>query len=169
MLALLGIIVFYIALIVGLLLIPLGFPGTWVMVAAAALFAALADLAPGGSEWIALIIVTALAGLGELIELGVRIVGGKVAKVSNGAIIAAIVGGIIGAIVGVPVFLIGSLIGLLLGVFLGAFGYALLFERHSIAGAAWVALATTTSQIVALFAKTCIGLAIIVYLSVVVF
>jgi hypothetical protein len=164
-----GIALFYIILLVGLILIPLGFPGTWVMVVAAVVYALLADLNPGGSEWIAVIIVALLAGLGELIELGVRIVGGKVAKVSNGAIIAAIVGGIMGALIGVPIFLIGSLIGLLLGVFLGAFLYALIIEKNNTIGSFWVALATTTSQVVALFAKTCLGIAIIVYLTVVLF
>lgn len=168
-LLIIGLVLFYLILLIGLILVPLGFPGTWVMVGAAILFAILGDLNPVGTDWLPLIVVVLLAGVGELIELGVRIVGGKVAKVSNGAIIAAIVCGILGAIIGVPIFLIGSLIGLLLGVFLGAFLYALLIEKNTGVGSLWVALATTTSQVVALFAKTCIGIAIIVYLTVMLF
>ena len=82
----------------------------------------------------------------------------------NGAIVAAIIGGIIGAIIGVPVFLIGSLLGLLLGVFLGAFLYALL-KTKQLHRATKMAVATTTSQVVALFAKTCIGVAMMVYIT----
>lgn len=164
-----GISLFYLVLLVGLILVPLGFPGNWVMVGAAIVYALVGDLNLEGSDWMAVIVVALLAGLGELIELGVRVVGGKVAHISNGAIIAAIVGGIIGAIVGVPIFLIGSLIGLLLGVFLGAFFYALIIEKNNAMGSIGVALATTTSQVVALFAKTCLGIAIIVYLTVVLF
>lgn len=164
-----GIAFFYLILLVGLILIPLGFPGTWVMVVAAIVFALLGNLNPAGSEWTGILIVAALAGLGELIELGVRVVGSKLAKVSNGAIIAAIVGGLIGVFVGFPIFLIGSLIGLLLGVFLGAFFYALLLENQRPLAAIKIALATTTSQVVALFAKTCIGIAIIIYLTVILF
>ncbi len=164
-----GLIVFYLVLIAGLVIIPLGFPGTWVMVVATLAYLLFGDLNPGGSEWFVLVVVALMAGLGELIELGTRIVGSKVARVSNGAIVAAIVGGLIGVIVGVPIFLIGSLLGLLFGVFLGAFFYSLVFEKNSIAGALWVALATTTSQVVALFFKTCIGLAIIIYLTIIIF
>jgi len=164
----LGIGLLYLFLIIGLCIIPLGFPGTWLMVVASILFALVGDIHPGGSEWVALLIITAIAALGELVELGVRIVGSKVAHVPNGAIVCAILGGLIGAIVGVPVFLIGSLLGLLLGVFLGAFLYALFMEGR-FGAAFWMALATTTSQVVALFAKTCMGLAIVVYLTFILF
>ena len=106
-----------------------------------------------------------MAGLGELIELGVRIVGSRKSKVPNGAIVAAIIGGLIGAIIGVPVFLIGSLLGLLLGVFFGAFLYGYI-RQNDLGQALQMAKVTTTSQVVALFAKTCIGIAMVVYLTV---
>lgn len=164
-LSLAGMIIFYVVLIAALLIIPLSFPGTWVMVAAAIVYALLGDLnPPGGSEWFPILVLVLLAGLGELIELGVRIVGSKMAAVPNGAIVAAIIGGIIGAIVGVPIFLIGSLLGLLLGVFVGALLYSLAHVKNT-HQALKMALATTTSQIVALFAKTCIGLGMMVYIT----
>lgn len=160
-----GVIVFYVVLLCCLVLIPLSFPGTWFMVAAAGVYALIGNLnPPHGSEWIPILVLGLLAGLGELIELGVRIIGSRRAKVPNGAIIAAIIGGLIGAIIGVPVFLIGSLLGLLLGVFLGAFLYAF-FKVKELHSAMAMAIATTTSQVVALFAKTCIGVAMIVYLT----
>lgn len=168
LLAIIGVILFYLILLAGLVIIPLSFPGTWVMLIAAVIFSLLGDLYPGGSELLALLVVTALAGLGELIELGVRIVGSRMAKVPNGAIVAAIVGGLIGAIIGVPVFLIGSLLGLLLGVFLGAFAYGFLTTKK-LSDSLMMAVATMLSQVVALFAKTCVGIAIIVYLTFVLF
>ncbi len=163
-----GIALLYVALLAGMLMIPLGLPGTWLMAIAAWAFAFFGDLNPGGSEMTACLIVGALVLCGELIELAVRILGSKMAKVPTGAIVAAIVGGLFGAIIGVPVFLIGSLIGLLIGVFLGAFIYALFIERR-VSAAIWMAVATTTSQVVALFAKTCVGLAIIIYLTIILF
>lgn len=160
-----GMIVFYVVLLCCLLIIPLSFPGTWLMVVAAGVYALVANLnPPDGSEWVPIIVLVLLAGLGELIELGVRIAGSRKSKVPNGAIVAAIIGGIIGAIIGVPVFLIGSLLGLLIGVFLGAFLYAILHSKN-LHTALQMAKATTTSQVVALFAKTCIGVAMMVYIT----
>lgn len=167
-LALTGTILFYLTLGLGLVIIPLSFPGTWVMVVATGCYALLGDLNPEGSELLAFVVVVLLAGLGELIEFGVRIIGSKVANVPTGAIVCAIIGGFIGVIIGVPVFLIGSLIGLLLGVFLGAFIYGMVTTKQ-LSTALWMSLATTTSQVVALFAKTCIGIAIIVYVTVAIF
>ena len=165
-LAIAGTVVFYLVLIAGLLIIPLGFPGTWVMVIAAIVYALVGNLnPPAGNEIWPIVWLVLMAGLGELIELGVRIIGSKAANVPNGAIVAAIVGGLVGVIIGVPIFLIGSLFGLLIGVFAGAFIYALVTTKE-IHRALWMALATTTSQVVALFAKTCIGIAMIVYISV---
>jgi len=163
-----GTVVFYLALLIGLLIIPLGFPGTWVMVIASLVYMLVGNIHPGGSEVWTLVILVAFAVLGELIELGVRIVGSKVAQVPNKAIVAAIVGGLIGVIVGVPVFLIGSLVGLLIGIFTGAFIYGWITTKE-VHKALWMALATTTSQVVALFAKTGIGIGMIIYISVVLF
>lgn len=135
------------------------------MLAAAIVYALITNLNPDGSEWMVLLVLTIMAALGELIELGVRIVGSKMADVPNGAIVAAIVGGLIGVLIGVPVFLVGALIGLLIGVFAGAFIYSFIVTKE-IHRAGWMALATTFSQVVALFAKTCIGIAMIVYISI---
>ncbi len=165
---LIGLVLFYLVLAVALALIPLSFPGTWLMFAATAAYAALGSLHPTGSDWIPLIVVALLAGLGELIELGIRIVGSRLASVPNGAIVAAIIGGVIGVFVGVPIFLIGSLVGLLIGIFTGAFAYGLV-TKNSVTRSLAMAVATTFSQIVALFAKTTLGIGIIFYLSTLIF
>lgn len=168
LLATASLVLFYLALVAALVSIPLGFPGTWLMLVAAVVFAAVGDLRPAGSDWVPLLVVGLLAGTGELIELGIRIVGGRWIEVPTGAIVAAIVGGILGALVGLPVFLIGSLAGLLLGIFIGALGYGLIATR-ALGRALAMALAATCSQIVALFAKTIVGVAIIAYLTMVIF
>ena len=111
--------------IVGLLLIPLGLPGLWVMVLGFLVFGWLTQFR---SESVATIFaVLALAFAGELIEswLGFRFArryGG-----SRRAGWGALVGGLVGAVVGVPVPVVGSVIG----AFVGSFGGAALFEYAS--------------------------------------
>ena len=146
--------------IVGLLLIPLGLPGLWVMVLGFLLFGWLTQFR---SESVATIfIVLALAFAGELIEswLGFRFArryGG-----SRRAGWGALVGGLVGAVVGVPVPVVGSVIG----AFVGSFGGAALFEyvytrRADVAvGAGWGAV---VGRAAAAAAKIALGLAIGVF------
>lgn len=106
----------------GLVLIPLGLPGLWVMVAGVIGYGWLTDFRSVGVSTIALVVGLAFAG--ELIEawLGFRLArryGGS-ARAGWGAL----VGGIVGALIGVPVPVIGSVIG----AFVGAFAGAALFE-----------------------------------------
>jgi len=105
-------------IVAGLVLIPLGLPGLWVMVGAILLFGWLTDFR---SLTVTLIvIVLALAAVGEVIEswLGFRFA--KRYGGSNRSGWGALVGGIVGAIIGVPVPVIGSVIGAFLGSFVGA-------------------------------------------------
>jgi len=80
--------------IAGLVLVPLGLPGLWVMVGGVLGYGALTGFRTIGVATIA--IVLGLAFLGEL------------------------VGGIAGAMVGVPVPIVGSVIGAFTGAFVGA-------------------------------------------------
>lgn len=126
--------------IVGLLMIPFGLPGLWVMVLG---FLAFGWLTQFRSESVATIgIVLALAFAGELVEtwLGFRFArryGG-----SRRAGWGALLGGLVGAVVGVPVPVVGSVIG----AFVGSFGGAAVFEyaysrRADVAvGAGWGAV-----------------------------
>jgi len=104
--------------VVGLVLIPLGLPGLWVMVLGVIGHGWLTSFRTIGVATIA--IVLALALLGEILEawLGfglARRYGG-----SRRAGWGALLGGIVGAVVGVPVPIIGSLIGAFAGSFAGA-------------------------------------------------
>jgi uncharacterized protein len=111
----------------------LGLPGNWMIVAATALYVWLMpENGNGNLRWLAVAIVTGLALLGELVELGasaasVKKVGGS----RRGAILAlfgSVVGAITGLFVGIPVPVIGSVIAALLFAGLGALLGAMLGE-----------------------------------------
>jgi hypothetical protein len=104
-------------LIVSLFIIPLGLPGTWVMLAAGVGYSI---LVPNSIGMFALIGTTIVAVVAEIFEFTLA---GKYARKYGGSRRAgwgAIIGGTIGAIVGVPVPLIGPIIGAFAGSFLGA-------------------------------------------------
>jgi uncharacterized protein len=124
----------------GLLMVPLGLPGLWVMI--------LGLLGYGwftGFQTVGLwttTLVLALALVGELIEwwLGFRFArkyGG-----SKRAAWGALIGGLVGAVVGVPVPVIGSVIGAFLGSFAGAavFEYTASAHTGSAVAAGWGAV-----------------------------
>jgi len=103
---------------VGLLLIPLGLPGLWVIVLGIIGYGWLTGFQTVGATTIAAAL--AVAVLGEVSEywIGFRYTaryGG-----SRRAGWGALVGGVVGAGMGVPVPLVGSVIGALLGSFAGA-------------------------------------------------
>ena len=102
----------------GLLLVPLGLPGLWVMVLGILGFAWFTSFQAAGLWTITLVLV--LAFLGEFIEtwLGFRFA--RRYGASRRAAWGALIGGIVGAIVGVPVPVIGSVIGAFAGSFAGA-------------------------------------------------
>jgi uncharacterized protein YqgC (DUF456 family) len=124
----------------GLLLIPFGLPGLWVMVLGVLAYGWLTGFQAVTGGIVALVL--ALAVLGEVIEawLGFRFArryGG-----SSRAGWGALAGGLIGAVVGVPVPLIGSVIGGFVGAFAGAalFEYTRARKTGAAAGAGWGAV-----------------------------
>jgi uncharacterized protein YqgC (DUF456 family) len=128
------------ASVAGLVLIPFGLPGLWVIVLAVVGYGWLTDFRTIGTG--VMILAIALALLGELIEswLGFRFArryGG-----SGRAGWGALIGGLIGAIVGVPVPLIGSVIGGFVGAFVGAALFEYTHARHyeAAAKAGWGAV-----------------------------
>lgn len=156
-----GLLLFILA---GIVLVPLGLPGTWVIVASAFLYSVFFDFSPPQGDLWVIVVLVVLALLGEVLEFLVGTLGGKKLNVSTGAIIASIVGGLVGAIVGVPVFLVGSLLGLLLGAFLGALLYEW-FITKDFRLALGSAMAVFFSRMVASFVKTCIAIGMGVYLA----
>ena len=108
--------------IAGLMLVPLGLPGLWVMVGGVLGYGALTGFRTIGIATLA--IVLGLALLGELVEWWVGFGMTERYGGSRRSGWGALVGGIAGAMVGVPVPIVGSVIG----AFLGAFAGAALFE-----------------------------------------
>ena len=116
-------------IVAGLVLVPFGLPGLWLMVLGVIGYGWLTGFHTVGVGII--VLVTGLAFLGEIVEwwLGFRFAmkyGG-----SRRAGWGALIGGIVGAIVGVPVPVLGSIIGAFVGSFVGAALFEYTRERHA--------------------------------------
>jgi len=155
-----GILLLGFVLFCCILLIPLGLPGTWVMLGAAVAYAAMTHESIG---WVSIVIVGVLAIIGEILEF---MLAGRYARRYGGSKRAgwgAMVGGVVGAFAGIPLPIIGSMIG----SFLGAFAGALLFE---IAGgvragpAAKVATGALLGRVTAAALKVGIGFVMAVWI-----
>jgi uncharacterized protein len=147
------------ASIAGLLLIPFGLPGLWVIVLGVLGYGWLTDFRSITMGII--ILAVGLALLGEVIEswLGFRFArryGG-----SSRAGWGALIGGLVGAVVGVPVPLIGSVIGGFIGAFVGAALFEYTRARHyeTAAKAGWGAV---LGRAAAAAAKIALGIVIAV-------
>lgn len=136
----LGIALLAVTDVVGLLLVPLGLPGLWVMVLGVIGYGWLTDFATVGVGTIALVLALAMAG--ELVEAWLGFRAARRYGGSRRAGWGALAGGIAGAIVGVPVPIIGSVIGAFVGAFAGAaaFEYLGAPSLHGAARAGWGAV-----------------------------
>ncbi|HET9385355.1 MAG TPA: DUF456 domain-containing protein [Gemmatimonadales bacterium] len=114
----LAIVVLLLGIVGGLILVPLGLPGLWVMVGGILIYGWLTDFR--SLSLAMLVIVLVLALVGEIIEswLGFRFARRYGGSRRSGW--GALVGGIAGAIIGVPIPVIGSVVGAFLGSFIGA-------------------------------------------------
>jgi uncharacterized protein YqgC (DUF456 family) len=146
-------------MVLSLLLIFLGLPGTWAIIAIVALWSFWTDSLYFG--WSFFFLLIGLAGLGELVEFiagyyGAKRFGGS-SKGSIGGIIGALVGGFMCA----PIFFgLGALPGALAGGFAGCF----LMEKIHGAGsmpAAKAALGATLGRFGGFVVKLSIGIGII--------
>jgi uncharacterized protein YqgC (DUF456 family) len=111
-------IILAVVIILSLILIVLGMPGLWIMVASAVSYNLVVPGDPIG--WFTLIAVAVLALVAELLEFTMT---GRYARKYGGSRRAgwgAIIGSIVGAMVGVPVPIVGPIIGAFVGSFLGA-------------------------------------------------
>lgn len=128
------------AFLVGLLLIPFGLPGLWLMVLALLGYAALGRFEQVGLAALGFVVV--LAVLAEAAEAWL---GFRFAKRYGGSSRAgwgAMAGGLIGAVLGTPVPLIGNIVGAFLGAFIGAalLEYGSNPDMRSSLGAGWGAV-----------------------------
>lgn len=150
------------ALLLGLLLVPFGLPGLWVMVGAVLVYS---YLGPAGAigAW-TVVAVAGLAAVGEILEF---LLGARYARKYGGSRRAgwgAIIGSIVGAVMGVPIPLLGSLVGAFIGAFAGAL-VAELTRRTEFGAATRVATGALVGRIVAVAVKVGIGCAIMVWVG----
>jgi uncharacterized protein YqgC (DUF456 family) len=121
--------VFGLVSLVCVLAVPVGLPGTWVMLALAVGLEVLDTSLLGTPElvtfgWPTLGIAGAIAVAGEVLEAGAGAAGTRLGGGTTRGMLGAILGGLLGAIVLtpiVPIPLVGTLIGAFLGTFAGAF------------------------------------------------
>lgn len=118
-----------VCIVAGLMLVPFGLPGLWVMALGVIGYGWLTAFHTVGAGIIALVVGIAL--LGEIVDwwLGFRFAtkyGG-----SRRAGWGALIGGIVGAFVGVPVPVLGSVVGAFVGSFAGAALFEYTREQHA--------------------------------------
>jgi uncharacterized protein YqgC (DUF456 family) len=105
-------------IVLSLILIVLGMPGLWIMVASAVTYNLIVKGNPIG--WFTLVAVAVLALVAELLDFMMT---GRYARKYGGSRRAgwgAIIGSIVGAMVGFPVPIVGPVIGAFVGSFVGA-------------------------------------------------
>jgi uncharacterized protein YqgC (DUF456 family) len=160
-----SLLLFGLLLLLSIVMIPLGLPGIWVMLAGAVGYNALVDGAIAGPiGWATLVGTLVLAVTAEVLEFTLSKSYARKYGGSRRAGWGAIVGGFIGAFAGIPIPILGSVVGAFLGAFVGAF-VAELTNRGSGAGAATrVATGAIIGRAVGAALKVGFGLAIAAWL-----
>jgi len=143
----------------GLLLVPLGLPGLWVMLAGVVTYGWLTAFRAVGARTIITVLVLAFAA--ELLEAWLAFGLAKRYGGSSRAGWGALLGGLAGAMMGVPVPIIGSLIGAFVGSLVGAVLFEYWASRvvETALRAGWGALVARAAGAAA---KTAIAVAIAV-------
>ena len=121
--AIVGMVLLWVFLAVGVLIIPFGISGTFVIVLTAFVYGLATGFQTLTLPFVGLLLAVALGV--ELIEELLSAMMAKRFGGSKWAMTGAIIGGLAGAIIGTPV---APVLGTLLGGFLGAFSGALLLE-----------------------------------------
>ncbi|MEX2180055.1 MAG: DUF456 domain-containing protein [Gemmatimonadaceae bacterium] len=155
-----AILILAIILLLSVFIIPLGLPGTWVMIAAGVGYSL---LLPDSIGMVALVGTLLIAVVAEVLEFTLSASYARKYGGSKRAGWGAIIGGIVGAIVGVPIPLVGPIVGAFVGSFLGAM--AAEFSRGTgPAAATRVATGALIGRAVAAAMKVAAGLVIAVWL-----
>ena len=151
----LALLILGVALLCGLLLVPVGLPGLWLMLAAGLAYRLVEPT--GGIGIGTLIGVAALVLAAEIFEFSVsarftRRYGG-----SRRASWGAILGGLIGAVVGVPVPIVGSVVGAFGGAFVGALLAEMTVKREERGDPTRVATGAVIGRAIGAAGKVAIG------------
>jgi uncharacterized protein YqgC (DUF456 family) len=160
----LGYVVFYVAMLAGMVLIPLGIPGEFITVAAVLVFTLVAG--SGVLPWWVFLVVLGLGVLAELLEAAIGFLGPKKARGSIWSCFGAVGGGLAGAVAGSMVgLLLGALLGAFVGTFLGAFAVEYALTKRGRA-ATDVALAAVAARVVGSVTKVSIAFVMIALVTV---
>lgn len=109
---------------IGVALNLLMLPGNWIMVAALCVFLLVVGSPDAGPDWTTVLVVAALAGIGELAEMFAGSAKAAKAGATRRAMVLSLVSSIALSIVGtllVPVPVVGTAVGAIAGAALGAF------------------------------------------------
>ena len=118
--SIIGWILFVLGWVIGIVIIPFGLPGTFVIVVDVFIFALLTDFQP--ITWNFIGILLGLSILVELIEFFLSAAAAKKYGSSKWGMWGAIIGGFLGAIWATPIApILGTIFGAFIGAFLGAF------------------------------------------------
>jgi uncharacterized protein YqgC (DUF456 family) len=147
-------------ILLGLLMIPFGLPGTLVIFCGAIGYML---LVPGSISWFTVGVVGAMMVVAEVLEWVLTSRFTKRYGGSRRASWGAVIGGMVGAFLGVPVPIVGSVIGAFLGAFVGAFVFE--FSAGSGHGTATrVAWGALVGRVTAAALKVAIGLVMAAWL-----
>lgn len=158
-----ALILLALAMLLGLVLVPLGLPGLWVMLGATLVY--WLAVPTGSVGLVTLLVVGVLVVVAEVLEFSIA---GRYARKYGGsrrASIGAILGGLIGAVVGVPVPVIGSMVGAFAGAFAGALVAELTVSKATRGEPVQVAKGALWGRVVAAAVKTGFGVAIVVWVG----
>lgn len=149
-------------ILLSLIMIPFGMPGTLVMFAAAVCYKLLVPT--GGIGWVTVTIVGILMLIAEGLEWTLASRYARKYGGSRRASWGAVIGGMVGAFVGVPTIpIVGSIIGAFIGAFVGAFVFE--WSRGSGGGTATrVAWGAFLGRVIAAGVKIGIGFVMAVWL-----
>jgi uncharacterized protein len=148
-------------LILSMVLIVLGLPGLWLMIATAITYNLIVPGRP--ISWLTIALICILGVGAEVLDLTLT---GRYAKKYGGsrrAGIGAIIGGIIGGMVGLPIPLFGPVIGALVGSFAGALVAEYREGRDAVA-ASRVATGALLGRVAGTVVKVGLGFAIAIWI-----
>lgn len=166
LLAIIALVIFIILALVGLLMIPIGLPGNFMIFIGAIIYNFIAFSWALSFKVLGILLVLAIAA--EILEYYLSARAAQKRGVSRAGVAGAFIGGIIGAIVGVPIFLIGSLLGLFIGAFLGAF-IVEFFRQEDVVKAAHAGIGAFYGRLGAIMVKALIGIVMIIIVIISIF
>jgi uncharacterized protein YqgC (DUF456 family) len=121
-----GNVIFWLSLIAGLFIIPVGLPGTFLILGSAFVYALITGFYP--LSWTVLAALLLIAVAAEIVEFFLGAAAARRFGGSKAAVAGAILGGIAGAIWATPLF---PVLGTVAGAFVGCFAGATMFEYLS--------------------------------------